>query len=252
MKLPNIRKLFTPDPNCILFDSDLQQADAQVVAWEANDDDLKAIFRDPSLDLHDENCKTVFGHYPVGRYKSLRKRVKAGVHATNYGSSARTLGRTLGITTHEATKFQRTWFGAHPGIKEWHDRTLSQLQASRTIRNAFGYKRYYFDRIEGVLPQALAWIPQSTVALTINKGMLNLDKDVPQVELLLQVHDSVVGQYPKFCDPLIRPRIRDALLIPIPYDDPLVIGVDLTISSVSWGDVHKTEWEPTCESSKTG
>lgn len=242
MKLPNIRKLFLPDEDYFIFDCDLEQADAQVVAWDANDEPLKTIFRDPSLDLHDENCKAIFGHYPVGRYKPLRKRTKAGVHATNYGASARTLARTLGITTHEADKFQRLWFSAHPAIKEWHHRLESELQACRTVRNAFGYKRYYFDRIEGLLPQALAWIPQSTVALCINKGMLNLDT-LKDVQLLLQVHDSIVGQYHKSCDPDIRPLIREALLITVPYDDPLVIGVGITISDKSWGDVQPTSWE---------
>ena len=39
--LPNIRKIFIPDPVYILIDSDLAGADAQVVAWEADDEDLK-------------------------------------------------------------------------------------------------------------------------------------------------------------------------------------------------------------------
>lgn len=249
MKLPNLRTLFTPDPGYLIGDSDLEQADAQVVAWEADDSDLKSIFRDPSLDLHNENCKSIFGKYPTGPDDPHRKRVKAGVHLTNYGGNGRTLAKTLGITVHEADKFQSKWFQMHPGIKNWHNEIERQLETRRYVENRFGYRRFYFDRIEMLLPQALAWIPQSTVALVINHGWKNLVTNLPEVEVLLQVHDSLVFQYPKHFDPQIRPVIRDNLLIEIPYDDPLTIGVGLSISNKSWGEVKDVSWQ---ESSSIG
>jgi len=248
LKIPNLRQMFVPDPGFILFDSDLQQADAQVVAWEADDAELKEIFRDPTRDLHNENCRTIFGHSPVGKYAPLRPKAKAGVHLTNYGGNARTLSKTLGITVHEADKFQATWFGAHPGIKDWHHEIERQLQTRRYVENKFGYRRFYFDRIERLLPEALAWIPQSTVGLVINHGWLNIDRNLPEVQILLQVHDSIVGQYSKVFDPQIRPAIREQLLVEVPYDDPLVIGVDIAVSDKSWGDVEKAEWQPSASS----
>ena len=38
IKLPNVRKMFVPDLGYVVFDCDLAGADAQVVAWEAGDD----------------------------------------------------------------------------------------------------------------------------------------------------------------------------------------------------------------------
>lgn len=243
--LPNLRKTFIPDPGYTLFDCDLEQADAQVVAWEADDDELKAIFRDPNLDLHDENCKAMFGRLtPEGR-----KKIKAGVHATNYGSSARTLAATLGSTVHEADKFQNRWFAMHPGILKWHHDIEMQLQTRRYVENKFGYRRMYFDRIDGLLPEALAWIPQSTVGLVINHGWLNIDTNLPLVQILLQVHDSLVGQYPTSCDAYIKRQIHKEMLITVPYDDPLVIGVGIATSTKSWGDVEATTWD---DESNTG
>lgn len=254
LKIPNLRRMFIPDPGMTIFDSDLQQADAQVVAWEADDDELKQIFRDPARDLHDENCRTIFNHAPTGRYAPLRAKAKAGVHLTNYGGNARTLSKTLGITVHEADKFQATWFSAHPNIKDWHDEIERQLQTRRYVENKFGYRRFYFDRIERLLPEALAWIPQSTVGLVINHGWLNIDTNLPEVQILLQVHDSIVGQYPTHFDPQIRPALREQLLVEVPYDDPLIIGVDIATSTKSWGDVTKGEWEQSCQAanSRTG
>ena len=238
VELPNIRKLFIPDPDHIIFDCDLKQADAQVVAWEADDDELKAIFRDPGADLHAENAKTIFGYSD----KKKRQLAKTGVHATNYGASARAVAIALGITIREAELFQLAWFKAHPGIRDWHRRVENDLAVSRSVRNTFGYWRYYFDRIEGILPQALAWIPQSTVALVIDHGLVNLDENVPEVDLLLQVHDSLVFQIHKKHVPSILPKVRDNLLITVPYNDPLIIPVDCAMSEKSWGDVEKIDW----------
>lgn len=251
LTLPNLRTTFTPDPGYTLFDCDLEQADAQVVAWEADDDELKAIFRDPTVDLHNENCKLIFGSYPTGSEDPRRKKTKAGVHLTNYGGNAYTLSKTLGLTVHEAGKFQAKWFSAHPGIKNWHHSVAMQLQTRRYVTNKFGYRRFYFDRVEGLLPEALAWIPQSTVGLVINHGWDNIDENLPDVEILLQVHDSLVGQYPTPLENTLLPSIRQNLLITVPYDDPLIIGVGVATSTKSWGEVKGREW-PTNVNSHTG
>ncbi len=240
--LPNIRRLFKPDPGYLIGEFDLKQADARVVGWEADDDELKAIFKDRTLDLHTENAKAIWGYCnPI-----LRQRAKAGVHAVNYAVKAVTLARTLGITVAEAEKFIDRWFDAHPGIVDWHARTLDLLQTTRTITNAFGYQRQYFDRPDGLLSQALAWTPQSTVAIVIAEALNRLDEAWLQgdtdVELLMQVHDSIICQWPKASTTKALQTIRSCMEVPVPYPDPLVMPVDAAISEVSWGDVEEVEW----------
>jgi hypothetical protein len=234
---PNVRKWFCPDPGYTMFDVDLQQADAQIVAWESDDEELKEIFRNPNLDLHDENCKSIFGKLT----KQGRQLAKAGVHATNYGSSARTLARALGINVAMAEAFQRKWFGAHPNIRKWQQRIEHQLQTTKTITNKFGFRIRYMGRVEGILPEALAWIPQSTVARVINEGLNNLEPH-SEVISLIQVHDSIVGQFRHSFYPR-RKEIRDALTVIVPYDDPLIIGTDIDCSKKSWGDCKRVPWE---------
>ena len=171
--LPNIKKMFIPDPGKEIFDADYDRADAQVVAAEANDEELRQMFRE-GADIHLENAKVIFNNPGLRKDSRERDLAKAGVHATNYGAGVPTLASALGITRHAADRFQQAWFRAHPGIADWHDRVEDQLQTSRMVTNRFGFKRYYFDRIEGVLPEALAWVPQSTVALIVCHGLVNL------------------------------------------------------------------------------
>ena len=121
VNLPPIRKLVQPDPNHLLLDCDLAGADAQVVAWEANDTKLKDAFRS-GLDIHNFNGQTMFGeaYDPklVRRKLTWRDEMKRGVHGTTYLSSARGLAHVLGWKIAEVDMFQRKWFLEHPGIEE--------------------------------------------------------------------------------------------------------------------------------------
>lgn len=243
LNLPNVRRCFRADPGKILLEPDLAGADAQVVAWEAGDEKLKAAFR-AGLKIHAVNAKDLFGANagPDGRREPYYTRTKVGVHLTNYGGRARTCATALGITVHEAERFQRRWFDIHPEIVDWHDRVRDQLLTRRYVENRFGYRRYYFSRIETAFTEALAWVPQSTVALTINRGLVNIDDNLRWVEILLQVHDSLLLQIPKYLFPDHLPTIRKALLNPIPYEDPLTIQTGLKVSDTSWGDVEDYKW----------
>lgn len=242
--LPNIRKMFIPDPDHVMIEADLSGADALVVAREANDKELESDII-AGIDLHSKNATDLFGteftrleKLSPARYQ-LRQQTKQGVHATNYGAFARTLAQILGWSVIRADTFQRTWFSKHPGIYEWHRRTERQLSKDRTIRNAFGYRIVYFDRIDGLLPQALAWLPQSTVAETCFQGALGVEKMCPWADLRLQVHDSLLMQVHKSIFPACIPELKAALYNPIPYNPPLIIPWKIKASAKSWGDVEE-------------
>lgn len=238
LHLPNIRKLFVPDPGYAIFDADLSGADAQVVAAEAEDADLLRAF-EGGLDVHEKNATDLWGSafssLTGPRRKAKRQQCKQAVHGTNYGAHAKTLAAILGWSIHEADQFQRSWFSLHPGIKTWHERTETDLRSTRTARNKFGFRIIYFDRIDGLLPQALAWIPQSTVAITCFRGALQLERECPWAEILLQVHDSLVFQVP-FAKAESYNQIHKGLTNAIPYANPLTIRWKLSKSLTSWGD----------------
>ena len=247
--LPNVRRFFKPDPGYILFDVDLAGADAQIVAWEADDEPLKEAFRAHAAGkgpkVHCVNAKAIFGAKagPDGKVEPYYSRAKAGVHATNYGAKARTLAAALSCSVGEAEQFQSDWFRAHPAIREWHERTQRNLETTRSVRNAFGFVRTYFDRIENLLPEALAWVPQSTVAIIIDTAYNRITDTLPDIDILLQVHDSLVGQCPIELWPQRKKQIRECLEVVVPYADPLIVPTGLQTSRVSWGDVQGEAWD---------
>jgi DNA polymerase-1 len=247
IELPNVKRIFLPDPGWFLCDSDLAQADAQVVAWDANDKPLMDFFKaakdDPELDLHGANAADIFGGPPTKKNKH-RKKAKAGVHAVNYDVRARTLATTLGCTIKEAQAFIDAWFTKHPAIYDWQRRIDTDLQTKRIITNRFGNRKVFFGRVKRALPEALAWIPQSTVALVVNRAWKAIeDLNDPDIQVLLQVHDSLVYQVRKGTFRRKLPLLEEAFKVEVPYDDPLIIPAGLDYSDKSWGDCEASDWQ---------
>lgn len=255
--LPNVRKFILTDPGYLQFEADLKGADAQVVAWEADDEDLKSAFR-AGIDIHVHNATAMWGSeftkLAEGSHARdhRRQECKHTVHGIHYGCTPRTTAIQRGWVVAEAERFHRRWLDLHPGVGRYHDRVRASLAKDRTIYNKFGFRRVFFDRIDDCFTEALAWIPQSTVALNTFYGALKLEARFwPEHQkpgyqpngksfegIMLQTHDSLNFQFPLHSVPPLA-DIKNALSMPIPYPDPLTIPWDLKKSEKSWGEMAK-------------
>ena len=229
---------------------DLDRADLQVVVRESGERDWIAAM-DLGVDMHLLNVyvldkkepppyeELVEGHAAYWDHRGPRKHkrefAKVFCHATNYVGGAKTVAAHTGRSVHEIDSAQKYWFGAHPGVHQWHRRVEDQINKRRFVENRFGYRWYIFDRLDGLLPEAVAWIPQSTVGIVINKIWLNFYKHVGETQVLLQVHDSLAGQFPTHRKATIMPLMEQHSKILIPYDDPLIIPTGIKTSEISWG-----------------
>lgn len=238
LTLPNVRKLFIPDPGHTMFDIDLDSADLRIVTWESDCAWMKDHFkngRKPYVEVMREyyrNQSMTKSSHPreYAIFKSL-------CHGTNYLGTAEGIAPRIGLLVHETARIQKWYFGLAPEIKAWQERIKIQVTKRRYIENVFGYRMNIFDKIEGtIFNQAVAWIPQSTVACLINRAWDNIDRNLPEVEVLLQVHDSLVGQYENVHGDWALRRIVEEAQVPLPYPEPLVIPVGVVNSKKSWGD----------------
>lgn len=256
--LPNVRKMFRTDPGFVQYEADLKGADAWVVIYEAEDEELKRVMKS-GIDLHAHNAEAMWGSEftklsPGSHaYDHKRQECKHTIHGIHYGCTSKTTAVQRGWTIHESERFHNRWYGLHPGIRRYHDRIRHSLSSTRTIYNRFGFRRVFYDRIDSCFTEALAWIPQSTVALNTYRGALQLESRYWQHQqarhwrpltnrdhegMLLQTHDSINFQFPLDSVPL-EYEIRKTLECVIPYDDPLVIPWELKKSTKSWGDMQK-------------
>jgi len=236
LELPNVRNLFIPDPGKTFFDIDLSSADLRIVVWESDEGEMKKMLAE-GADPYTEIAKEFYHDPTIGKKDPRRQTFKAFAHGTHYLGTAKGLAERLGLSVHEMDKTQKWYFQRFPKIKQWQEDFKDQVAKRRYVQNIFGYRCYFFDRIEGnVFNQAIAWVPQSTVACLINRGYVNIDKNLPEVEVLLQVHDSLAGQFATHHGDWATRRITEECAIELPYADPLIIPVGIKTSTKSWGD----------------
>ena len=162
---------------------------------------------------------------------------KSLCHGTNYLGTADGIAPRIGLNVHETERIQKWYYGMCPEIKRWQEEIKKQVSGRRYVENVFGYRMYFFDKIEGtIFNQAVAWIPQSSVGCLINRAYVNIHHNLPEVEVLLQVHDSLMGQFDSMQGEWALRRIVEESQVPLPYADPLVIPVGIVHSKESWGD----------------
>ncbi len=271
-QLPNLRSMYAPDPGFTFFDLDLDRADLHVMAWDADEPLLKEALK-KRVDLHLLNVYVLDAKDPPpleelvethpkymdhrGPRKLKREFAKIFCHATDYLGKGRTVAAHTGRTVQETERAQKIYLSTYKGIKKWQDSIIAQVNAHRFVENKFGYRWYIFDRIDdSVMPEAVAWIPQSTVSVAINRLWMNLFQGVTEdkwnfsyenmirllrnsahgIEVLLQVHDSLPGQFPTHRKAECLAKIEELSRILIPYDDPLIIPTGIGTSEVSWGE----------------
>ncbi len=87
--------------------------------------------------------------------------------------------------------------GAFPGIRKWHDTVAQKLQTTGELSTPLSRRRQFWGRLNEAttLREAIAFEPQSTVGDLLNIGLYRIwDELEPQVQILGQVHDAVLGQ----------------------------------------------------------
>lgn len=238
LELPNIRKLFIPDQGKTIFDIDLDSADLRIVTWESDCKWMKEQFKagnKPYVEIMREYYRDPGKNKNSPEYKIF----KSLCHGTNYLGTADGIAPRIGLLVHETERIQKWYYSVCPEIKKWQDDLKKQVSGRRYVENAYGYRNYFFDRIEGtIFNQAVAWVPQSSVACLINRIWAKLEDNLESegLEILMQVHDSLVGSFDRYRKEEMLKRIVETASIAIPYDDPLYIPVGVVSSDNSWGE----------------
>lgn len=236
--LPNIRKLFLFDEGMEGFDLDGDSADLRIVTGESGCRAMQAYFQ-AKVKPYVEIAKEFYRDPTITKHHPSYKKMKALCHGSNYGGEPAGLSERIGLPVQDIERAQRWYFGMCPEIKAWQEDIKKQIVQRGYIENPFGYRLYNWDRPSRKLyNEALAWTPQSTVGILINRILLAIDQNMPDVKLLLQVHDSLTGQFPIAVG---ATRKRELLALASSVEIPCASGsitvpAGLKCSTTSWGD----------------
>lgn len=207
------RKYVVADDNCMFFNVDLSQAENRIVAYIAPEPAMIAAF-EKGLDVHSQTGALISG-LPMEEVKLQDKEdVKCNLggglytwrfwgkkanHGLNYDLGYKTFAFYYEISEQDAKYIVDRYHLAYPGIRQYHAWVRSKLSKERTLTNPLGRSRMFADRWgDELFKEAYNFIPQSTVADIINRWGLNYiyyNQDIfKPVDLLLQVHDSILFQ----------------------------------------------------------
>lgn len=237
IRLPNIRKVFVPDPNRTIFDLDGDSADLRIVTWESGCRAMKDFFA-AGVKPYVEIAKEFYRNPAITKKHPSYPYMKALCHGSNYGGTGPGLAHRIGLLVHEVDRMQKWYFGLCPEIKAWQEDIKAQIKGRGWIENPFGYRIYFKDRLSREAEnEALAWTPQSSVGQIINRVMDQLDLALPWCELLLQVHDSLTGQYPRWMGGEAQREILAHSKVEVPCKtETIIIPMGIKTSDISWGD----------------
>ena len=257
----NLREVFIADRGKKFCNIDLEQADSRNVGAL-----IYQLFDDPTYldacesgDLHTTVCKMAWSDLDWGTnpdkwrsvadaiayrdmsYRDLAKRLG---HGTNYYGTPRTMAKHSKVPTSTIAEFQQAYFAAFPGIRKWHEWVDHELRTHGRITTLFGRRRCFFGRIpdQSTLRKAIAYCGQSATADEMNLGLINLFRHLPAAELLIQVHDSILFQYPEELEDTIVPQAMELLQVPITIgrdQRKFVVPVD---ASVGWNWGYYEKW----------
>jgi DNA polymerase I len=238
-----LRRNFIPDPGHKIAYFDLEQAESRAVAYLAYeatglDNYIRAC---ESGDLHTEVSKMIWPEIQTRadadkifyRFFSYRDLAKRGGHGTNYFGRPATMAKNLKVAKPLMEEFQREYFRAFPEIRKWHYDVIKKIQLEGRLRTPLGRTRTFFGRRDDdtTIRSAIAQNPQSLVGDILNMGLLNVWRS-GLVQILAQIHDAILFQYPIEAEKEILPQISTLMTIEVPVADRILqIPVE---GSVGW------------------
>lgn len=236
IQLPNCKEIFLPStPTRMFFNADYSGADAMVVAADSECKWLLDFFANDTRKLY-VVIASEYLQTEISTNDPRYKQFKAFIHGTNYGMQVAKAAATANMSLRDAAMLQKFYFSLCPEIPKWHKRIIAEIYRRAYIENCFGARFWFKDLTAPTWTnQAFASIPQSTIAVLCNKGLIAVER-IEDVYTLLQVHDAAAGEFEARL--LNAPElIKSAMEIPLPYEGlDLTIPVDIEISHISYGN----------------
>lgn len=253
-----LRAIFIPDDGYEFGNIDLEQSDSRGVgAIEWN------LFRDgryldacESGDLHtsvarlcfrslgwsgDSRSDRALANQNFYRNLTYRDTAKRLGHGTNFMGEPDHMAREAHIPPNLVRAFREDYLNAFPSHREWWKWVERKLRDTHFITTLLGRKRHFFGKADDpdTIKAAVAYEPQSITADTIDRGLLSVWQ-ANRVQLLLQVHDSILFQYKKEERDEIIPdtlsKIEQTIILK--SDRPFKIPAEAKVG-MNWGDANK-------------
>ena len=240
-----IREAFIPEKGNIIISADYSQIELRIMAHLSEDENLTNAFNN-NIDVHSSTAAEVFGTTINEVTQDQRRSAKAINFGLMYGMSAFGLTRQLGITRAEAQEYLDKYFARYTGVRDYMNNIKAKAKEDKFVETIMG-RRLYLNEIDasnGLRRQAAERAAinaplQGSAADIIKKAMLDIDtiicKEMPEVKMIMQVHDELVFEAPVKKQEFVMTKIRNAMESAVKLSIPLLVDIGL---GKNWNESH--------------
>ncbi len=203
MTTKTLRSCIVSEKDYTFLSIDASQIELRVLAILSQDPQLLSDLA--TGDLHTATMLRMWGDIqdPELR-KKKRYEAKTGNFALVYGADEFTLARILECEIWEAEEFMADHRAAYPRLYEWMEEVKTQAAIDGYVINIFGRIRPIPELKSGnwkirekAERETVNTVVQGTAVDIVKKMMLYLRRlFVPEIRLVLQVHDEIVWEVP--------------------------------------------------------
>ncbi len=240
-----IRQAFIAPENCVLLAADYSQIELRIMAHLSQDKGLLEAFSQ-NEDIHRKTAAEVFATTTDEVSNDQRRAAKAINFGLIYGMSPFGLAKQLGITRGEAKDYIDRYFEHYPDVKNYMEITREQAREQGYVETVFG-RRLYLPEINArnaarrqyAERTAINAPMQGTAADIIKRAMIDiqnyLNKNYPDIKLIMQVHDELVFEIPENKVKMLEPEIRNIMTHAVELSVPLQVDIG---TGNNWDAAH--------------
>lgn len=202
-----LRTLFVAPPGKALFECDYSQLELRIACHYANERTMKDIYANNG-DIHTRTAQVVTGKSEVskeerGKAKAVNFGFLYGMSAKGFVNYAKT-GYGVHVTDNEATEMRARYFQTYRDLEPWYALQKRLCKMDGGVYTLFGRFRalpgiYSEDWSEkGSAERCCINTPvQSSGSDILLSAMIEIDKTLPECEIVCTVHDSVIIEVPE-------------------------------------------------------
>ncbi len=239
-----VRKAFIADKGNVLLSLDYSQIELRIAASLSNDPEMIKIFSTDG-DFHRATAARIFNVPEEKVTPGQRRDAKTINFSVLYGVSAFGLSSRSEMSRAEAAEHIKSYFTVFGKLKKYIDDLIVLVHGQKFVTNPLGRVRYFPEidapnfAIRGAAERAAVNMPiQSLAADIIKLAMIQIEKEIPESNMLLSVHDELVFEISPDEVGKLGPKIKKIMESVYKLKVPLL--VDAKVGS-NWSDMEKLE-----------
>lgn len=204
----SVKDCFMPEEGYELWEYDYSQLEFRLSASYAREPKLLDAFNDDSRDIFDEMSLDL---------GLPRQDCKTLTYSIMYGAGANRIMDVFGKTQSQAKDMIRAWYDNYPGIRKVSEQTKAAAMANGKVEIWSGrFRHFQFPKSEA--HKAFNSKIQGGAADLVKTSMNRIHRELPELRMVLQVHDALWFEIPTGSHPKWDPQIRHIMEHPIPQD----------------------------------